>query len=280
MINEEELLAEESDVLPIRKETGPILFLSLFLMLLAFFILLNSISTLRETKSRDVLSSVSATFQSSADPDTSAEILVSTLGGILEPQKVLDEVERLWLSDVPFVKFETVTQGRQIMVELPVIQLFVGARSELRGDRRDLLAATANVLSARIPGQVVIMQAILFVDNLAKVPTVPDAPSSPPSVPQGTIDLANPDAMIATVDDEKDGTELAFDRAGALARALVEGGSPPDNFEIGIRTGNSSRIRFRFFIRDAGDTRMTFKPVEEAASAPIPMSTLDPSGGL
>ena len=43
MIYEEDQLKDETDVLPIRKETGPILFLSLFLMLLAFFILLNSI---------------------------------------------------------------------------------------------------------------------------------------------------------------------------------------------------------------------------------------------
>jgi hypothetical protein len=265
MTNEEDYLSEESDVLPIRKETGPILFLSLFLMLLAFFILLNSISTLRETKSRDVLSSVSSTFQSTVDPDKSAEILVSTLGGVLEPQKVLDEVERLWLSDVPFVKFETVTQGRQIMVELPVIQLFVGARPELRGDRRDLLAATANVLSARIPGQVVIMQAILFVDDMAQVPNVPDTPEPPPA-PVGTVDLANPEAMIAPVDDERDGTQLAFDRVGELARALVAGGSPPDNFEIGIRAGNASRIRFRFFIRSEGEARMTFAPMDAAAT--------------
>jgi hypothetical protein len=267
MIYEEDQLKDETDVLPIRKETGPILFLSLFLMLLAFFILLNSISTLRETKSRDVLSSVSATFQTTIDPDRSAEILVSTLGGVLEPQKVLDEVERLWLSDVPFVKFETVTQGRHIMVELPAMQLFVGAQPELRGDRRDLLAATANVLSARLPGQVVIMQAILFVNDLAQVPKVPDTPKPPPVV-EGAVDLANPEAMIAPVDSEKDGTELAFDRVAALAKALVAGGAPPDNFEIGIRPGNVSRIRFRFFIRDAEEARMTFAPVQDEASTP------------
>ena len=74
--------------------------------------------------------------------------------------------------------------------------------------------------------------------------------------------------MIAPVDDEKDGTELAFDRVAALAKALVAGGAPPDNFEIGIRPGNVSRIRFRFFIRDAGEARMTFAPVQDETSTP------------
>ena len=93
-------------------------------------------------------------------------------------------------------------------------------------------------------------------------------PQSPPPVVEGAVDIANPEAMIAPVDSEKDGTELAFDRVAALAKALVAGGAPPDNFEIGIRPGNVSRIRFRFFIRDAEEARMTFAPVQDEASTP------------
>lgn len=255
---------------PTRRETGPLLFLSLFLMLLAFFILLNSISTLRETKSRDVLSSVAATFQTAADPDRNAEILVSTIGPILEPEMVLEEIERLWLTEVPFVKFEVVTEGSDIIVELPITQLFVSAEATLRGDRGDLVSATSHVLSARLPGQVVILRAVLFVESLQAVPVVPDFAIREVEAPQGVLDMQDPDAIIRAgepsvrqvIDGQFDGTQLAMARVGVLAKSLISGGVPADNLEVGIKSGNESRIRFRFFIRDEDRTRVTFSNSE------------------
>lgn len=256
MIEEVEDDGEEKDPLPVRKETGPLMFLSLFLLLLAFFILLNTISTLRETKSRDVLSSVAATFQSDTDPDETAEILVSTLGPVLEPEQVIDEVERLWLTEIPFVKVERVTNGRHIVIELPIIQLFVSGQARVRGDRQDLVKATSYVLSSRIPDQVVIMQAILFVEGLGAVsPTM--VPLSNAGDENRIVDPADPDANFGAEPD-LNGTELAFARVGVLAQSLIDGGTPPDNLEVGIRKGNEARIRFRFFIRSADAARMTF----------------------
>lgn len=266
MIASDELEDQESDPLPVRRETGPLMFLSLFLLLLAFFILLNSISTLRETKSRDVLSSVAATFQSDADPDTTAEILVSTLGPVLEPEEVLDEVERLWLSEVPFVQLDRVTNGRYMAVELPTIQLFVGAEARIRGDRRDLVNATAHVLSNRLPNQVVIMQAILFVDDLADVGISYQAGAVDAANPNQTVDVADPDAQFVAVPDV-DGSELSFSRVGVLARALIDGGTPAENFEIGVREGNPSRVRFRFYVRDIDAVRMTLSESDEPRPA-------------
>ncbi|MDW3207973.1 MAG: hypothetical protein R8L07_20755 [Alphaproteobacteria bacterium] len=262
MIEEVEDDGEEKDPLPVRKETGPLMFLSLFLLLLAFFILLNTISTLRETKSRDVLSSVAATFQSDTDPDETAEILVSTLGPVLEPEQVIDEVERLWLTEIPFVKVERVTNGRHIVIELPIIQLFVSGQARVRGDRQDLVKATSYVLSSRIPDQVVIMQAILFVEGLGAVsPTVVSLSNAGDE--NRTVDPADPDANFGAEPD-LNGTELAFARVGVLAQSLIDGGTPPDNLEVGIRKGNEARIRFRFFIRSADAARMTFSDVTRA----------------
>ena len=63
-----------------QSDAGTITFLSLFLLLLAFFILLNALSTIEETKTREVLTSVAATFRSVVDSKTQAQILVSDLG--------------------------------------------------------------------------------------------------------------------------------------------------------------------------------------------------------
>lgn len=242
------------DPLPIRKETGPLMFLSLFLLLLAFFILLNTISTLRETKFRDVLSSVASTFQTETTEDEDAEILVSTLGQVVEPDAVLEEVDRLWRTEVPFLKVDTVTAGRHIAVELPVIQIFVGAEAIIRGDRQDLIAATAHALSQRLPGQAVVMQAILYVEDLDTVVTEPPVGAIP--VPN-TLDVDDPDEVFFEVL-ALDETELAFNRVGVLGQAFVEGGVPIANVEIGVRTGNPERARFRFFVRDETNTWLTF----------------------
>lgn len=253
-IDEHHLEEDSSDPLPTRKETGPLMFLSLFLLLLAFFILLNTISTLRETKSRDVLSSVAATFQTQADPDQNAEILVSTIGQVLEPDLVLDEVERLWQTEVPFVKVETITQGRHIAVELPVFQLFVSAEAQIRGDRADLVAATAHALSQRLPGDVVVMQAILFVEDLETVSIQPPARATPVLE---ALDPDDPDAALPPPLD-LDEQELAFNRAGVLAQTLTNGGVPNAHIEIGLRTGNPQRLRFRFYVRDENRSWLTF----------------------
>ena len=245
--------------LPVRRETGPLMFLSLFLLLLAFFILLNAISTLRETKSRKVLSSVASTFQADTDPDQDSEILVSTIGPVLGPEKVLDEVERLWLAEVPFVPVKRVTNGLDIVVEMPIVQIFVGGEARLRSDRKDLVRATAHVLSTRIPDQTVIMQAILYVDALEEVPLVPDPDVLSAAAEPVVLDARDPESGAQRARTQIfDGTDLAFIRAGLLARGLIDGGAPASSLEVGLREGNVSRIRFRFYIRDAARAHLTF----------------------
>src|SRR3546814_20817300 len=81
--------------------SSDLLFLSVFLLLLAFLILLNAISTFEETKSRAVMDSMSSTFRSAADARGSAEIYVSNLGTRPNPAEGLEAMGRLWLTATP-----------------------------------------------------------------------------------------------------------------------------------------------------------------------------------
>src|SRR3546814_1865237 len=92
--------------------SSDLLFLSVFLLLLAFFILLNAISTFEETKSRAVMDSMSSTFRSAADARGSAEIYVSNLGTRPNPEEVLEAMGRLWRTAIPVAHVEVVTPGR------------------------------------------------------------------------------------------------------------------------------------------------------------------------
>lgn len=167
---------ERSFQRPIRiVEMGPLMFLSLFLLLLAFFILLNAISTLEETKSRAVISSVAATFQTKIVPDNEAEILISTLGPVPQPDEVTADIERLWVTAIPIAKIETVTPGRVLQVSVPAMQIFVGGQSEVRSDRLDLLRATAHALASRLEGLSVQLRMTIPVEDMRSLRSVDPA---------------------------------------------------------------------------------------------------------
>src|SRR3546814_12776738 len=95
--------------LPPTKDSGSYLFLSVFLLLLAFFILLNAISTFEETKSRAVMDSMSSTFRSAADARGSAESYVSNLGTRPTPAEVLEAMGRIWRAAIPIHRVEVVS---------------------------------------------------------------------------------------------------------------------------------------------------------------------------
>ena len=130
-------------------DAGTITFLSLFLLLLAFFILLNALSTIDETKTRKVLTSVAATFRSVVDTDTQAQILVSDLGPKLEAHEVLDALEQLWVTSVPITRVERLTGGQVMQLTIPVDELFLGGQPVLRADRDPLIDSTALVLARK-----------------------------------------------------------------------------------------------------------------------------------
>ena len=118
----EKRLATESN-------NGSLIFLSLFLLLLAFFILLNALATIEETKSRQVLTSVAATFRSVVDADTSAQVLLSELGPASEPDEILEAMEQLWVTAVSVTKVETLSAGQLMQITMPVNELFLGGKA-------------------------------------------------------------------------------------------------------------------------------------------------------
>ena len=145
------------------------MFLSLFLLLLAFFILLTAISTREETKSRRVLSSVAATFKTQVIPDNTAQILISTIGPVPEPEEVVDDIERLWVTAIPIAKVEALTRGRTLQLSIPATEIFVGGEATLRADRKDLLRATGYALAARLEGFTAQLRFTIPVDELQQV---------------------------------------------------------------------------------------------------------------
>jgi flagellar motor protein MotB len=205
-----------------------VIFLSLFLILLVFFILLNSLATVEEKKTRKALTSVAAAFRSVADAEARTQLLISDLGPTPDAQDVLEALEQLWVASIPITRVEKLTKGQVMQMTIPVNELFLGGKAVLRSDREALFDRTALVLALKGQAGVTDLQVVFG--------TMP-----------GVQMLSNSDGR------------LAVERASTLAAALVDHGSPADRLSIGLREGDPKAVRLRFEIRDAARAQVTFK---------------------
>ena len=87
-----------------QKISGSYLILSLFILLLAFFILLNAISNRTEVKSRAVMDSLLSTFRTIEDSSDSVQTLSSLLGATPEPEDLVNEMRQLWVNAIPIAE--------------------------------------------------------------------------------------------------------------------------------------------------------------------------------
>jgi hypothetical protein len=211
-----------------RNEPWVVTFLSLFLILLAFFILLNALATIEETKARKALTSVAATFRSVVNFETRAQILVSDLGPTPEAQEVIEALEQLWVTAVPIAKVEKLTKGQVMQMTIPVNELFLGGRAVLRADREALFDQTGLILALETRGGITEAEVVF-----------------------GT---RRADHTLADAEGR-----LAAERAGRIAAALVGHDAPADRIAIGLRDGDPALLRVRFESREGARSQVTFK---------------------
>ena len=213
------------------------LFLGLFLLVLAFFIMLVSISTLEETKSNQVMDSLTSAFSELITPRTEPTQFVSKHGDILEPEAFQAEMTDVFTTAVSIAKVDVVVPGRDMRVNLVARELFEPGTIELRLSRLPLVDRTVASLNRNPPG--IRFQTVIGV-----------------AVSDPTYDLSTPSAREA------------LDRAGAIARLLIERGAPPDSVSAEIYVGEEGGMRFDFHIRNEAElvsdfteaTRLTYHP--------------------
>ncbi len=213
------------------EDRGTIYFLGIFLLLLAFFILLGAIARQDAIKTRGVMSSVAATFRTQTEPKDVSELFVSQLGRIPEPAVLLEGLEGLWVTAVPVTRVEVLQPGRTMELSLPLREVFVARTALMRSDREELLKHTVAALSVPYPDQVLQFWVI-----------------------------AGPEAKPRPGE-----AALAFERAVAFAGVLNELGAPPAPTAVGVEPADKGRVRLRFAFRDRTAAAVTFAgPVPEA----------------
>lgn len=120
--------------------------LSLYLLLLAFFVLLNSLSATREDRLRAVKGSLSETFATTGTPATETRQLSSSAGNILSHAGFLDRIGSLVRTELAFASVRHITPGRLMEVSMPTERLFSGRRVAVDPLYRPTIVAMADAL--------------------------------------------------------------------------------------------------------------------------------------
>ena len=97
--------------------------LSLFIMLLSFFIILNSMSNFDEIKSSPVLNSISMTFaQEKVEDHTDPGFEEDTTQDSVRSGDTLDQLEELFRSQITGIEAEKNRLGTMMHVRIPLSQ--------------------------------------------------------------------------------------------------------------------------------------------------------------
>lgn len=208
------------------------LFLGLFLLVLAFFILLVSISTIENVKSREVMNSLSSTFANLVAPVTDPTDFVSAKGEILAPEEFQKRITGVFSTDIAVDRIKVVQPGKVMRIDLQALELFEDGKSILRPGHENLLRRIVSSLKAN-PNNIRFEMAFLI----------------------GNAPAENGDLPTTQT--------LSVSRAGSFARALIERGAPENTLSVGIRDGAPSDVTIHFYARDEGLALLDFETEEE-----------------
>jgi len=181
-----------------------------------------------------VINSLFLTFQAPEKETLSKHVFISALAPVPDPEKLVDEVERIWVSAIPLLKVERLARGRTMEVDMPTNELFVGRGAELRSDREQLFVNMAKALAFKADG---------YVNELEFV-----------------FGTGHKDGVA--------GDSIQARRAAVIARELIANGAPPDTVTVGTQWGAEKMIRMRFHVREAAKAYVDFKGLQTQGKSP------------
>lgn len=205
--------------------------LSLYLIILAFFIMMNSISQREGSRTEGVLESISGSFKELART-TIITLDIADKGAGQEAAAGFEtSIEELFESAFPLARVEPSKVFDQIEVTLPLDSMFAPGGTAIQGKNEAVLDRLADILGYDAPGKIHEIEALL-----SWTPTINKAGTIPANADSGVSDF---DAL------------LAVNRAGALARALTARGVSAAAIGVGIERRMSNSLRLLFVTRSA-----------------------------
>ncbi|MEO5338612.1 MAG: hypothetical protein H7841_17255 [Magnetospirillum sp. WYHS-4] len=217
------------------------LFLGLYLLILAFFILLVSISTTEDAKAKAVMEGLTSTFASLLSPTSDPTNFTSKEGDLVAAgAEFQEQIAGTFAAEIQITRVEAVTPGRAMRVVMPADALFVADQAHLRDNQMPLLDRIVAELSRRSPGMRYEMELVL-------------------------------NSKYAIGRDLPVGQTLESARAGTFARAMAQRGVPPESVSVALKPGEPKELVLWFLSRPLDEARVRFDlPARPAAPAPKP----------
>ena len=194
-------------------------FLALNLLVLAFFILLVSMSSFEENKTKAVVDSMNSVFNPMAKVKIET-VFSSKSGNIISPEEFQDHVEGVFSAAIGVVKTDIVEPGKVMRVVMPAARFFETNSDTIREENLPLVDRIISSVSARPPGYRFDMEFV--------------------------IGRKTDGAGLSPISQT-----LQMARAGAFARSMLSRGIPRDSISIGIRDGDPQSITMWFYIRSS-----------------------------
>lgn len=219
---------EEIPSAPLRPDQSVWLFLALYLLLLAFFILLNAISETADARVSAAVESVKEAF-TDRRPETDEFVdIAENPESLLVSEDYIENVKAVFSTSLNEKGFHESLAGDLLRVSVPVEVFFPPGSATMQLGVSKLFEALSASLSAPVTGERRQLEIVL---------------GSGPKMPGGS-DLGN---------------ALEIRRAGSLARALRARGLPPGSLTTGVHPGDPEIMEMTFYTRKLRDTQVTFE---------------------
>lgn len=209
--------------------------LSLKILLLAFFILLNALSSFEEDKRSAVVDSVREAFQGVLPASVNLRRSPAALDLLKGAEDVIDELHQLFGGDLPIVERQDSPGTWTLQVDIPESDLFAEGSLELVPDGAETLRLIAGVLS----------------DPAVERPTY-------------RLDLLY---GVQGPNSGLEGHREALARAGKLVRQLERQGLETPRLSTGLLPSFAGQVRFYFTIQLDAPQIDTSRPEGSAAGA-------------
>lgn len=190
--------------------------LSLNILLLAFFILLNSLANFEEERRGAVVESVREAFQGLLPAGRSVSADPAGPGILEGADDIIESLSQLFGDDLPLVERTEASGARVLQIDLPAGDLFVDEGNDLRPDGAESLRLIAGVLADP-----------RFARHRARVDVL--------------LGLDGRSSGIA-------GNRVALLRAGLLVRTLERDGVTPARLSAGLLPGFPGKVRLHFTV--------------------------------
>lgn len=218
------------------------LFVSLYVVVLAFFIVLAANSQFDVEKTKTASQSVRKAFSTELETDVSVPL--PSIGNELSVTQFFEEMQKSIQSVVPISEMEVVTDGQTMILKMPVTSLFNRDDPHLRHDRRDFYNRLVEPVRKWRSGVELHLSFL-----------------------HGTEKPAQHGATAFS--------SLEISRTGNFARFMENKGASPHSLSIALEQGNAGQLTFIFDVRAFDAGKLDFgKAKAKAKPAPVPTKIL------